>query len=291
MNAVKQPQRRDARGSCGVSLAVVSPDAVIVRTSGTVWLGWGLREQDLAPLQHQSAASEEREPELCARQGDAAIVRVQLFEGAPVVVTARKGMTACHEIFYSQPTPGLLLIAEHYRNIVTELPPDRRGPTAEAVDYFLFRTVPAPATMCAAVRRLGRGERLAFERVRRAPEPGKPGDQADRLDGALAQAIEPLRQASGVQTSSRAASIPRLFSHTSRQASPPSTTPCPTTNGRSSATTPTLPHAAWEYRWPRRVCGGRGLRRSRRLFMPPTINASQAFHSGMAKQRELIFGQ
>lgn len=204
MHAMPQVLRPDRTARCeDLSLSLAAPDAVIARTPGIVWVAWGVNAQDVESLRRPARSPGSPEAELCNRRGDAAIVKVHLQDERPVAVEAWKGLTSCHEVFHARTAAGGLLIADHFRNIVAGLPPGQRGTAPEAlIEHFLFRTIPAPRTMCAAIGRLGRGEKLTcdvvagttglaqFERAGNTAVAATAQAYAGRVDAALTQAME-----------------------------------------------------------------------------------------------------
>lgn len=188
-----------------LQVLVLSPDARTIEGPNTVWITWGIGEHDSRRMKRREGSPSHQEKQLCRQYGDAAIVKVISRGGKPVELYAWKGLTGCHEIFHTVSGVRSLVIADHFRNIVAEVPVESRAPSPEALtDHFLFRSVPAPGTMCAGIKRLGRGERLhvdlrtwrvdveRYDRAENIPREGSVDAYLDRLESGLGAALKPF---------------------------------------------------------------------------------------------------
>ena len=71
-----------------------------------------------------------------------------------------RGITTANEVFYLKKS-SLLIIADSFRNILSEVSPPERLYSSEGVlDHYLFRCNPMEQTLISGIRRLGHGEAL-----------------------------------------------------------------------------------------------------------------------------------
>ena len=192
-------------------LLIANPDVRIVENREAVWAAAGLDNEGYRRLQDSVGSEPELEADLCRQHGDASIIKVERADGRAHSITAWKGMTSCHEVFYRVRPDGEIIISDHFRCILSLIPIAERTPSPAALcDHFLFRTVPADNTFCESVKRLGRGEMLVitpaaatakkmlFDRIENLVRPGSLKDYLDRIDAALENALSPFRTDTGV---------------------------------------------------------------------------------------------
>jgi asparagine synthase (glutamine-hydrolysing) len=189
-----------------ILLTFANPGARVVRREHALWIASGLDEQAVTSLGPEGDSRSGVEAALCRRYGDASIVRVDLSRGTAARIAAWKGLTAGYDVFYRAGPGRQVVVADHFRNILSEVPVAERAPADEVLcDHFLFRTVPGENTLCRSVKRLGRGETLLidlrsgslrkerFDHVEGVPRPGRLSDYLARIDAALESVLEPCR--------------------------------------------------------------------------------------------------
>jgi asparagine synthase (glutamine-hydrolysing) len=195
-----------------VELSIANPEARIIEAECTLWVAAGLDDDGVEALRRDQNRKD-IEARLCRRYGDASIVRLRFRDGRPAIVAAWKGLTSSHDVFYRAVPGEDIVVSDHFRNLLAWVPASERIPDQDALcDHFLFRTVPANATLCRAVERLGRGEALVvdlagrrprkfrFDRVEGTARPGDAEDYVDRIDQALGASLADHRHETGVAT-------------------------------------------------------------------------------------------
>jgi asparagine synthetase B (glutamine-hydrolysing) len=143
---------------------------------------------------------------ICVDIGDAIVLKVDLEDGRAVQFTIWKGLTSGYEFFYTKRPSGDVIIADHFRNLLVQLPlADRTISEGAIADHFLFRTVPGTESHCQDVSRVALGEclefnlnkgsicRHQFDRVDVESEKASSEDYVDWADTALKAVIEPLK--------------------------------------------------------------------------------------------------
>jgi hypothetical protein len=194
-----------------MNVSIANPGARIIERGDVIWAAAGLDGSGQRMLEAAPSRDSGIEAALCQRAGDVSIIRVLRTARSAGRLTAWKGLTSGHEVFYCATRGREPIVSDHFRNVLACIPLQERAPSPEALcDHFLFRTVPAPNTLCSGVKRLGRGERVDIDpdshRVR-TRQFDRIEDQADatdwpsylqRIDDALEAVLEPLREQPGV---------------------------------------------------------------------------------------------
>jgi asparagine synthase (glutamine-hydrolysing) len=194
-----------------LELWITDPEAAVLERPGVVWSVSGLGASDRDELLRRGDHGDGLETEIARGARDASILKVCLVEGRPVSLRAWRGLMSDHQVFWAKRPDGELLVADHFRNIVSRLPTAEREPGEEAVvEHFLYRQVLGRLTYCRNVQRLGHGEQLridvgsgaveakVFDRIEDTSEARPLRAYVDRIDRALASVLEPLRGEEGV---------------------------------------------------------------------------------------------
>jgi asparagine synthetase B (glutamine-hydrolysing) len=183
-----------------VRVLISDPAHRCIELQNGIWIASGLHERAenllrVHPTESQAEA-------ICRNIGDALLVRFLAQEERLVRIDVWRGITSGYEMFHATCPDGSILLADQFRNILTEIPVSDRAPSESALlDHFLFRAVPAPQTYSSAVSRLGHGDRLTidiatgatnivrFDGIDYAWKHGRTADYLDRMDEALEQAF------------------------------------------------------------------------------------------------------
>lgn len=191
-------------------IMLADPRVVVIKRPDVIELVSGLIEGDSLAFDPTTSDDGLPEARVCRDIGDATVIRIDLFEEVPRRVRIWKGITSGFEVYYSIRN-GDILLADHFKNILTLLPPTERGPSEEAIlDHFMFRHVRGHSTYCRNVWRPGHGEMVQidlplgkvtthiFDRLESSSKTESVERYIAGVDHALSRVLEPLRSASGV---------------------------------------------------------------------------------------------
>jgi asparagine synthase (glutamine-hydrolysing) len=192
-------------------LSFSDPDVLVVERPEAVWVLSGLERSDVHRIRESNRTVNGLESDLAARAGDASIVKIHLSFGRATVAEVWKPAISYREVFYCWTSGGDLVISDHFRTLLSQLPlADRTVAPESVVDFFLFNTVPGTHSMCSAIKRMGRGDVLTidlasrqirtsiFDRIETRERPGSEADYVDRLDAVLSDIIEPFKREPGI---------------------------------------------------------------------------------------------
>ncbi len=147
-----------------LEIVLANPEVRRVDRPDATWLLVGCDEYDAVRLEQSGNDRDEIEAEICARAGDATIIKVVHSKRRAHRVSAWRGPTSVHEVFRLERRNGDLIIADHFRNLLARLPMGERTPSDDAIiDHFIFRATPGHNTYCQRIARLGHGERITIE--------------------------------------------------------------------------------------------------------------------------------
>jgi asparagine synthetase B (glutamine-hydrolysing) len=183
-----------------ITVLIADPDYFKLRLPNAIWLASGLHEGAVKAL-HRSPSCDQAE-RICREIGDATLLRLVLKDQRLVRIDAWRGITTGFEIFYALRPDGSILISDHFRHLLAEIPvAERRSSDLAVLEHLLFRAVTAPETYAHGVKRLAHGERLSidaasnavevsqFDRIDYEWQGGSTRDYLDRLDNSLAEAV------------------------------------------------------------------------------------------------------
>ena len=123
-----------------LEIVLANPEVRRVDRPDATWLLVGCDEYDAVRLEQSGNDRDEIEAEICARAGDATIIKVVHSKGQAHRVSAWRGPTSVHEVFRLERRNGDLIIADHFRNLLARLPMGERTPSDDAIiDHFIFR--------------------------------------------------------------------------------------------------------------------------------------------------------
>lgn len=192
-------------------ISVLDPQAQVIEQPDGIWILSGIDDAQCRRVEAQGRTADQLAQDICRRAGDATVIMVHLANGRPTMVNAWKGLTSRFEVYYSIRSNGDILICDHFRNILSSIPVSDREPSQEAmVDHFLFHNVDGTSTYCRNIKRLGRGEKISidlvssdvettlFDRIEDCSKPGSINAYLDRVDHALAAALEPVQTETGI---------------------------------------------------------------------------------------------
>jgi hypothetical protein len=150
------------------------------------------------------------EAALCARLGDATVVRVDHPGGVARDVQVWRGATSSYEVHHVAVPGGGTVVSDHFRDAVAFVPTEERQPTeGVTIDHFLFRHARGRETYARGVARIGPGEHARIDpmsarsdaavtdRLVSRHDPRPVQEYVDDLDHALATELDHLREASG----------------------------------------------------------------------------------------------
>ena len=142
-----------------LKVLVADPGAFSIETPFANWVILGLdpvQKEDLRALLGTSDAGTEQ---VCRGLADATVIKIANGTDSLNSVTIWRGLASPYAVYYSVRKNGEVIIADHFRNLLTRLPLDERITTDETVvDHCLFRTSPGHGTYCTNVNRVGFGE-------------------------------------------------------------------------------------------------------------------------------------
>jgi len=190
-----------------LELLITDPEAALLERPGVAWSVSGLGASDRDRLLRRGDHGDRLETEIVRGARNASILKVCLVGERPVSLRAWRGLMSDHQVFWAKRADDQLLVADHFRNIVSRLPTTEREPgEAAVVEHFLYRQVLGRLTYCRNVHRIGHGEQLridvgsgaveakVFDRIEDPSEPRPLRAYVDQIDRALASALEPLRR-------------------------------------------------------------------------------------------------
>ncbi len=190
-----------------LKIVLACPEVRRIDRPDVTWLLTGCSEADAARLEQSGNERNELEAEICARAGDATIIKVIHDGGRLNRVGAWRGPTAMHEVFRLEKSNGDLFVSDNFRSLLARLPIGERTPSDDAIiDHFLFRTTPGHNAYCRSVKRLGHGERIMielasgestnslFQKLDENSEPRSISEYLDDVDQALDDVLSPFKQ-------------------------------------------------------------------------------------------------
>jgi asparagine synthetase B (glutamine-hydrolysing) len=183
-----------------ITVLFADPGHIKLRLPNAIWLASGLDEAS-AELLRRGPSCEQAE-RICREFGDSIILRLVLKDQKLVRIDGWRGISSGFELFYALRPDGSVLVSDHFRHLLAEIPvADRSSSEFALVEHLLFRAVTAPQTYAQGVKRLGHGERLSIDPATQAVEVsqfdrldyewqgGSKRDYLDRVDDALAKAV------------------------------------------------------------------------------------------------------
>lgn len=189
------------------------PRVEVVRRPGRLWLISGVIGAGSPPFDPGEEGNGAAEAAFCHELGDATVLRVDFVEDRPARVLIWRGDTSSYEAYFAIRDSGDVIIADHFRNVVSLLPVDERQPSeASTIDHFVFRRTLGRDTYCANIRRAAFGETVdidvpsgevrfsIFDRLVSRLDPRPTEDYVGDLDRALRREMEALRTVPGAVT-------------------------------------------------------------------------------------------
>jgi len=183
-------------------ISITDPDAVVSRTTDTVWIGAGIPSSPLERLQAE-ADPVEAGSQLCRRFRDGILIRIGLDGSRAVAITGWRGIVATRTIYYAIRDDGTIIASDHYRNVVAALPLEDRHPSdTQVIEHYLCRTVFDRATYSRKIARLGHGDRVSlapqsgsvrvdiFDHIEPNIDATSPSDQVATIGRAIAAAAD-----------------------------------------------------------------------------------------------------
>jgi asparagine synthase (glutamine-hydrolysing) len=192
-------------------LSISDPDVLVVERPEAAWFLSGFGKSDVQQVQVSNEVLSGTESELARRVGDATILKIHLSSGRATAIEVWKPAISSRDIFYCQTSDGDTLLSDHFRTVLSQLPPvDRRVAEDSIIDFFLFNTVPGTRTICSAINRLGQGETLSidlasrqirssiFDQIESHEMDRSTASYLDSLDAALSDVVAPLKREEGI---------------------------------------------------------------------------------------------
>jgi asparagine synthase (glutamine-hydrolysing) len=191
-------------------LRFADPHVQVVTRPGSTWFASGLVARPGVRFDPDDGGPSGPEAALCARLGDATVVRVDHPDGLAREVQVWRGATSSYEVHHAPLPGGGTVVSDHFRDAVAFVAPDERQPTeAVTIDHFLFRHARGRETYARGIGRVGPGEHaridpatgradaVIFDRLVSRHEPRPVHEYVADLDGALATELDHLRHAPG----------------------------------------------------------------------------------------------
>ena len=188
-------------------LLLANPMVRRVFRPDVTWFLTGCDGTDADRLERCGNARDGIEAEICTKAGDATILKITHGQRRAHSVSAWRGLTSKHEVFRMENGKGDLIIADHFRNVLAQLPTAERTPSEDTImDHFLFRTPIGRDTYCQSIHRLGNGERFSieleprqsvqslFQRFDELPIRRKVSEYLDDVDRALTNVLSPFKE-------------------------------------------------------------------------------------------------
>ena len=189
------------------SLSVSFTDPVILRREqfNRVCYASGL---DPADLDRIASADDPRAAgdDALHRQRNAALVLIELDAGAPIRVTAWKGLLGLYEVFYTRTADGGWYLTDHLHNAMAAIPPSRRKMSdAGLLQHYVGASVYGRDTYANGIDRISYGDRVdidlltdqvsieIFSRHTSTAVDEPPQVYVDRLDAAFEDYLAPFR--------------------------------------------------------------------------------------------------
>jgi hypothetical protein len=190
-------------------ILVSNPGAAVIADGERLAVGHGLDKEGQTRLRGTIGCPERWDlvSDLVAAQEEATIVVADLAAPRGPTLEAWRGATSNFEAYAVQAEDGRPpMVADHFRNALTCLPPARRTLDSNAIaDHLLFGTAPGTHTYLTAIHRLGHGEyfrwqggqseRRLFDLLVAQPPAGPPS--LDDIDAGLSRALGRLQLAEG----------------------------------------------------------------------------------------------
>ena len=112
-----------------------------VQTSNRDWIVYGTRPDIATQLITEKPGLTGVLTEISSLPGEYSIITVE--SGASRTIQAYRGITSSFDIFYCRRPDGQIVVGDHFRNVLSELPVnDRTVPPSVATDQLLFGTRP-----------------------------------------------------------------------------------------------------------------------------------------------------
>jgi len=194
-----------AGGNRELLITFTDPEAVRLDVDGGVWLTAGLGEPQLGELV-RSGANPEVGHSLAKRNRDALIVLIRVRGSSDFRIDAWRGLLCGAELMYARLGDGSLMVSDHFRNVVSCLPPENRSPGLDQlVEHYLCGWVYDRNTYSAAVKRLAVGDHFSadlasdhssievFDRFTVTGSEDSMADVVERVEAALEAVMAPLR--------------------------------------------------------------------------------------------------
>lgn len=141
-----------------IKILIANPAALHVTTGTEDWIVAGSAPQQIADELPETDSFADAVERATSCGGECTIVRVDPSSDTPVC--AFRSITSSFDLFYCRREDGTMLVGDHFRDVLSQLPvAERRVPAAVPVDQLLLGTRPTQ-TYVEAIDRLGHGERL-----------------------------------------------------------------------------------------------------------------------------------
>ena len=199
------PGRSTAGGRRELLISFTDPDAVRLDVDGGVWLVAGLG----TPQQNElvRAEADPRVGERVARENrDALIVLITVGESTDTRIDAWRGLLCGAELMYARLGDGSLVMSDHFRNVVSYLPPRDRSPGPDQlIEHYVCGWVYDRNTYTSAVKRLAVGDHFwtelevdqpgleVFDRFTVTKSDDPIADVIESVEAALEASMAPLR--------------------------------------------------------------------------------------------------
>ncbi|MEA2002270.1 MAG: asparagine synthase-related protein [Actinomycetota bacterium] len=176
-----------------------------VDVAGGTWFTVGLDSNQLDQLA-RGGSDPAIADRLVRAQRDAMIVLVAVESEGPVSVGAWKGLLAGRDIFFAVLDSGSVIVSDHFRNVISFVPPGKRAPGDDALlEHYLCGWVYDRGTYSDAVDRIAAGDRLhidlrsgdvsieLIDRMMTSSDAGALPGAIEGVEAALEEIMAPLR--------------------------------------------------------------------------------------------------
>lgn len=194
-----------------LELLLANPTVRRVSRPDVTWFLTGCEETEAHQLERVGNARDGIEPDICISAGDATILKIVHDQNSAHRISAWRGPTSKYEVFRMKKENGDLIIADHFRNLMAQLPIAERMPSDESIiDHYLFRAPVGHNTYCRKIHRLGSGEHLSIELISResdqsifkklddAPVRRTVSEYLNDVDLALADVLGVVKEQTGI---------------------------------------------------------------------------------------------
>jgi asparagine synthetase B (glutamine-hydrolysing) len=150
-----------------LDLTVVAATSTRLDDGDLVWFGLGAA----TPLLSTAGGAVDpvdRGTQLARAEKDASFALIDQRDPRFPVLHLWRGLLSAHDWFFAERSGGHTIVSDDFRNVLAALPVAERSPSEDAVvQHYLFRTVYGTDTYVERVSRVGAGEHVTIDIVRR----------------------------------------------------------------------------------------------------------------------------